>query len=56
MLSIFSVTSEKQVSAVEAKLTSLIGINFSNTGLQFRIIEDETFRSIISAARNVSRD
>ena len=56
MLSTVSVTSDKIFSAAESKLTSLIGITIFNNGLQFRIGEDETFRAIISAARNVSRN
>ena len=56
MLSTVSVTSGRIFSAAEAKLTSLIGIAIFNNGLQFIIGEDETFREIISASRNVSRD
>ena len=56
MLSTVSVTSGIIFSAVEAKLTSLIGMTIFNNGLQFRIGEEETLRSIISAAINVSRD
>ena len=55
MLSLVSVTSGIIFSAAEAKLTSLFGMIIFNNGLQFRKGEDETFRSIISADRNVSR-
>ena len=50
-----SVTSDRIFSAAESKLTSLIGIIIFNNGLQFIIGEDETFRVISSAVRNVSR-
>ena len=56
MLSMVSVTSGRIFSDAEAKLTSLIGMTILNNGLQFRIGEDKIFRSIISAARNVSRN
>ena len=56
MLSTVSVTSSRILSAAEAKLTSLIGITIFNNDLQFRIGEEETFRAMINAARNVSRD
>ena len=56
MLSTVSVTSVIIFYSAEAKLTSLVGITIFNNGLQFRIGEYETFRAIISAARNVSRD
>ena len=56
MLSTVSVTSGRIFSAVEAKLTSLIGITIFNNGLQFIIGEDKTFRAITSSVRNVSRD
>ena len=49
-------TSGRILSAAEAKLTSLIGMTIFNNGLQFRIGEEDTFREIISAERNVSRD
>ena len=56
MLSKVSVTLSRIFSDAEAKLTSLIGMTILNNGLQFRIGEDKIFRSIISAARNVSRN
>ena len=56
MLSTVSVTSGIIFSAAEAKLTSLIGMIIFNNGIQFIIGEDETFRAMISTARNVSRD
>ena len=52
MLSTVSVTSGRILYDVEAKLTSLIGMSIFNNGLQFIIGEEETFRSIISAAGN----
>ena len=55
MLSTVSVTSVRIFSDAEAKLTSLIGMIIFNNGLQFKMGEDETFRGMISAARNVSR-
>ena len=55
MLSTVLITPGIIFSATEDKLTSLIGIKIFNNGLQFRIEEDETFREIISASRNVSR-
>ena len=55
VLSMVSVTSGRIFYAVEAKLTSLIGMNIFNNGLQFRIGEDDTFRAMISAARNIPR-
>ena len=56
MLSTMSVTSGRIFSAAEAKLTSFIIMNIFNNALQFIIGEDETFRAMISAARNVSRN
>ena len=56
MLSTVSVTSGRMSSAEEAKLTSFIGIFIFNNSLQSIIGEDETFRAIISASRNVSKD
>ena len=56
MLSTVSVTSGRIFSAVEAKLTSLIGMTIFNNGLQFRIGEDKKFREMNSSVRNVSRD
>ena len=56
MLSTVSVTSGRIFSAAEAKLTSLIGMTIFNNGLKFIIGEEETFRAMISAAINVSRD
>ena len=50
------VTSSRTLSSAEDKLTSLIGMKIFNNGLQFRIGEEETFRTIIRAKRNVSRD
>ena len=54
MLSTFSVTSGRIFSAAKAKLASLIGMTIFNNGPQFIIGEEETFREIISANRNVS--
>ena len=54
MLSIESVTSGRIFSAVETKLTSLIGMAIFKNDIQFRIGGEETFRAMISAARNVS--
>ena len=56
MLSTVSVTSGRIFSAAEAKLTPFIGMIIFNNGIQFRIGEDQTFREMISYARNVSRD
>ena len=56
MLSTVLVTSGIIFSAAEDKLTSLIGMTIFNNGIQFRIGKDKTFREIISAVRNVSRD
>ena len=56
MLSTVSVTSGRIFSSEESRLTSLIGMTIFNNGLQFRIGEDKTFRSMNSSARNVSRD
>ena len=56
MLSTVSVTSGRIFSAAEAKLNSLIGMTIFNNGIQFIIGEDETFRAMISAARNFSRN
>ena len=56
MLSVVSVTSSITFSATEAKLTSLIGMTIFNNGIQFIIGEEETFRAMTSAFRNVSRD
>ena len=55
MFSMVSVTSGRIFYAVEAKLTSLIGMNIFNNGLQFRIGEEDTFREMISAVRKFSR-
>ena len=55
MLSTMSVTSGRILSAAESKLTALIGMTIFNDGLQFIIGEEDTFRAIISATRNVSR-
>ena len=52
MLSTVSVTSGIIFSAAESKLTSLIGMTIFKNCLQFIIGKDETFRAIISAARN----
>ena len=54
MLSTVSVTSGRIFSSAEAKLTSLIGMAIFNNGLQFRIGEEDTFRALIRASRNVS--
>ena len=56
MLSTVSVNSGRIFSSAESKLTSLVVITIFNNGLQFIIGEDEKFRAIISAARNVSRN
>ena len=56
MLSTVLVTSGRILSAEEAKLASLIGMTIFNNGLQFIIGEDVTFRAMIHAARNVSRN
>ena len=56
MLSMVSVTSGRIFSDAEAKIIALIGMTIFNNGLQFRMGEDETFREMIRAARNVSRD
>ena len=56
MLSLVPVTSGEIFSAAEAKLTLLTGMTIFNNCLQFRIGEDETFRAMISADSNVSRD
>ena len=56
ILSMVSVTSGRIFYAVESKLTSLIGITIFNNGLQFRIGEEDTFREMIGASRNISRD
>ena len=56
MLSTVSVTSGRIISAAEAKLTSLIVMTIFNNGLQFRIGEEDTFREMIGASRNISRD
>ena len=56
MLSTVPVTSDKIFSAVEAKITSFIGMKIFNNGIQFRIGEEETSRAMIRAARKVSRD
>ena len=50
MLSTVSVTSGRIFSAVEAKLTSLIGMKIFNNGIQFIIGEEETFRAMVSAS------
>ena len=55
MLSTVPVTSGRIFSSVESKLNSFIGMNIFNNGLKFRVGEHETFKSMISAARNVSR-
>ena len=41
---------------MEGKLTSLIGMTIFNNGIQFIIGVGGTFRAIIGASRNVSRD
>ena len=56
MLSTVSVTSGRIFSSVESKPTSLIGMAIFNNVLKFRIGEEETFWSMISAARNSPRD
>ena len=56
MLSTVSVTLGIIFSAAEAKLTSSVVILIFNNGLQFIIREDDTFRVLISASRNVSND
>ena len=56
MLSTVSVTSYRILSAAEAKLTSFIGMTIFNNGLQFRIREDDKFRAMVRAARNISRN
>ena len=56
MLSTVSVTSGRLFSAAEAKLTSLIGMTIFNNDLQFSFGEDDTFRAMISAAIDVSKD
>ena len=56
MLSTMSFTTNIIFSSAEAKLTSLIEMIILNNVLQFRIGEDETFRTMISTARNVSRN
>ena len=56
MLSTVLITPGIIFSATEDKLTSLIGIKIFNNGLQFRIEEDETFREMVRAVRNISRD
>ena len=55
MLSTMSVTSVRILSAEEAKPTSLIGNTIFINNIQLRIGEDETFRVMISAARNIPR-
>ena len=56
MLSTVSVTSVRIFSAAEAKLTSLIGMTIFNNGLQFRILEEDTFRAMIRSDRKVLMD
>ena len=56
VLSTVSVTSGRIFSASESRLTLLIGMTIFNNGLQFRMGEEETFRAMIIATRNVSRD
>ena len=56
MLLTMLVTSGGIFSAAESELTSLIGMTIFNNGLQFRIGEEETFRAMIRASRNISRD
>ena len=56
MLSTVSVTSSRIFYNAEAKITSLIVTTIFKNGLQLRIGEEETFRAMISAVRNVSRD
>ena len=56
MLSTVSVTSGRIFSAAETKLTSSIGITIFKNGLKFIIGGEETFRAMISAVINVSRD
>ena len=55
MLSILSITSGRIFSSAESKLTSLIGITIFNNGLQFIFGVDETFKAMITAARDISR-
>ena len=55
MSSTVSVTSGIIFFAAESKLTSFIGMTIFNNCLQLIIGEDETFRSMFIAARNVSR-
>ena len=52
MLSTVAVTSVIIFSAAEDELNLFIGMNIFNNGLQFRIGEEESFKVIISAARN----
>ena len=56
MLSTVSVTSGIIFYVAESRLTPLIRMAIFNNGLQFIMGEEETFREIISAARNVSRN
>ena len=59
MLSTLSVTSVTEgiiFSSVEAKLTSLIVMTIFKNGIIFRIGGEDTFRAIIRAARNFSKD
>ena len=56
MLSTVSVNPGRIFSAAGAKLNSFIGMPIFKNGLQFRIGEEDTFREMTSAARNVSRD
>ena len=56
MLSTVSVTSGIIFYTAETKLTSFIEMTIFNNGLQFRFGEEEIFRAMIGAARNVSRD
>ena len=56
ILSTVLVHSGRIVPAAEEKLTSLIGMTIFNNGLKFRIGEEEKFMSMISAARNISRN
>ena len=51
-----SVTSGTIFSSAESKLTSFIGMTIFNNDLKFIIGVEDTFREMINAARNVSRD
>ena len=56
MLSTVTVTSGIIFSAAESKLTSLIVMTIFNNFIQFIIGEENTYKSMVSAARNVPRD